>query len=84
MGPSTNAALRYARSGKPLVVAADLAADDHQRGLQAKNGCGTRVWRRTVVVYLNLRAFLASASLSERVFFFGRFKRGYRVWQVVH
>jgi hypothetical protein len=31
-----------------------------------------------------LRAFLPSASLSERVVFVGRFKNGYRVWQVVH
>jgi len=84
IGPSTNAALRYARSGKPQVVAADLAADDHQRGPQAKYECGTRVWRRTVVVYITLRAFLPSASLSEKVFFVGRFRRGYRVWQVVH
>ena len=84
IGPSANAALRYARSGKPQVVAADLAADDHQRGPQAKYECGTRVWRRTVVVYITLRAFLPSASLSERVLFVGRFKRGYRVWQIVH
>ena len=84
IGPSTNAAMRYARSGKAQVVAADLAADDHQRGLQAKYECGGRVWRRTVVVYITLRAFVPSASLSEKVFFVGRFKRGYRVWQVVH
>jgi hypothetical protein len=84
IGPSTKAALRYVKSGKPQVVAADLAAGDHQRGGQAKYECGTRVWRRTVVVYVTLRAFLPSASLSEKVFFVGRFKRGYRVWQVVH
>jgi hypothetical protein len=83
IGPSTKAALRYAKSGKPQVVAADLAASDHQRGGQAKYECGTRVWRRTVVVYITLRAFLPSASLSEKVFFVGRFRRGYRVWQVV-
>ena len=84
IGPSTNAALRYAKSGKPQVVAADLAAGDHQRGPQAKHECGTHVWRRTVVVYITLRAFLPSASLSEKVFFVGRVKRGYHVWQVVH
>jgi hypothetical protein len=84
IGPSTNAALRYAKLGKPQVVAADLAADDRQRGPQAKYECGTRVWRRTVVVYITLRAFLPSESLSQKVFFVGRFKGGYRVWQVVH
>jgi hypothetical protein len=84
IGPSTNAALRFAKAGKPQVAAADLATGDRQRGPQAKYECGTRVWRRTVVVYITLRAFLPSASLSEKVFFVGRFKHGYRVWQVVH
>lgn len=84
IGPSANAALRYARSGKPQVVAADLATGDHQRGGEAKFECGTRVWRRSVVVYVTLRAYLPSASLSQRVFFVGRFKQGYRVWQLVH
>ena len=42
------------------------------------------MWRRTVVVYITRRAFKNSASLSESVFFVGRFKGGYRVWQVVH
>lgn len=84
IGPSAKAAVRYAKSGRPQVVAADLATVDHQRGGEAKYDCGTRVWRRTVVVYITLRAFLPSASLSEKVFFVGRFKSGYRVWQVVH
>lgn len=84
LGASANAALRLAKSGKPQVVAADLAADDHQRGGEAKFECGTRVWRRSVVVYITLRAYLPSASLSEKVFFMGRFEHGYRVWQVVH
>jgi hypothetical protein len=42
------------------------------------------VWRRTVVVYLTLRAFEPSASLSQKVYFVGRFRAGYRVWEVVH
>jgi hypothetical protein len=50
----------------------------------AKTECGTQVWRRTVVVYITLRAFLPSASLSERVSFVSRFRNGYRVWQIVH
>ena len=50
----------------------------------AKAECGARVWRRTVVVYITLRAFLPSASLSERVSFVSRFRTGYRVWQIVY
>ena len=42
------------------------------------------MWRRTVVVYVTLRRFEPSGSLSENVFFVGRFRTGYRVWQVVH
>jgi hypothetical protein len=78
------AALRYARSGNPQVVRADLATADHDRGGGARFDCGTRVWRRTVVVYITRRAFKNNASLSESVFFVGRFNGGYRVWQVVH
>jgi hypothetical protein len=85
IGPASTAAIRSIRpSDRPLVVSAALAPDDRGRGPEAKFECGARVWRRTVVVYVTLRAFLPSASLSERVVFVGRFKSGYRVWQVVH
>ena len=85
MGPAVEAALRReSASARPRVISADLATDDHERGPEAKFECGGRIWRRTVVVYITLRAFLPSASLSERVDFVGRFKDGYRVWQVVH
>ena len=84
IGPSAAAALRFARSGDPQVDRADLATVDYERGGEARVDCGTRVWRRTVVVYITLRAFKDSASLAERVFFVGRFGNGYRVWQVVH
>ena len=85
IGPATKAAVRRERPAeRPRVVSADLATTDHERGPEAKVECGTRAWRRTVVVYITLRAFLPSASLSERVDFVGRFKGGYRVWQVVH
>ncbi len=82
---ASTAALRgeSARS-KPLVVSATLATADRERGLEARYECGRRVWRRTVVVYITLRAFLPSASLAERVDFVGRFRDGYHVWQVVH
>jgi hypothetical protein len=85
IGPASAAALRSTRpSDRPRVVSAALASDDRGRGPEAKFECGARVWRRTVVVYITLRRFLPSASLSERVDFVGRFKSGYRVWQVVH
>jgi hypothetical protein len=85
IGPASAAALRATRpSERPRVVSAALAPDDRGRGPEAKFECGARVSRRTVVVYITLRAFLPSASLSERVVFVGRFKSGYRVWQVVH
>jgi hypothetical protein len=50
----------------------------------AKRECGVRVWRRTIVVYIDLRAFHPSASLSERVSYVSRFRTGYRVWEIVH
>jgi hypothetical protein len=85
IGPASAAAIRSTHpSDRPRVVSAALATDDRGRGAEAKFECGARVWRRTVVVHITLRAFLPSASLSERVVFVGRFKRGYSVWQVVH
>jgi hypothetical protein len=85
IGLAARAAFRFTRpADRPQVVSADLATDDPGRGAEAKFECGARVWRRTVVVDINLRAFFPSASLSERVVFVGRFKSGYRVWQVVH
>jgi hypothetical protein len=85
IGPATTAALRYLKaSSRPQVVSATLAPRDQQRGPQAKFSCGTRVWRRTVVVYAVDRAALPAQSASQRVFFVGRFTSGYRVWQVVH
>ena len=72
-----------ARSSRPLVVAASLASAD-ERGQIARRECGRTVLERTVVVHIQLRAFLPSASLSERVSFVGRFAGGYRVWQIAH
>jgi hypothetical protein len=85
IGPATTAALRYSKAtSRPQVVSALLATADRSRGGGAKFECGARVYRRTVVVYVTDRAALPSQSLSERVFFVGRFSSGYRVWQVVH
>jgi hypothetical protein len=85
IGPAAAAALaREDPKSRPLVVAAISAPGDTNRGPIAKRQCGTTVWQRTIVVYIRLRAFGRSASLSSRVDFVGRFKGGYRVWQVVH
>ena len=70
---------------RPIVVAAAVATADRERGPSAKVSCGATAWRRTVVVYITRRAFVkTSTSISERVDFVGRFKDGYRVWQIVH
>jgi hypothetical protein len=83
--PAMAAALRFEDPhSKPLVLGASLATVDRRRGPAAKLECGARVWRRTVVVYVRLRALLPSQSLSQSVLFVGRFRNGYRVWQVAH
>ena len=85
VAPATAAAIAHeAPKSRPLVVSASIATADRERGPEAKRLCGTAVWQRTVVVYIKLRAYAFSASLSERVDFVGRFRDGYRVWQVVH
>lgn len=84
IGPATEAALRFVpRSDRPQVTGARFAIADEQRGAIAKFSCGTRVWRRTIVVYVRARAFLPAQSASGPVFFVGRVASGYRVWQVV-
>jgi hypothetical protein len=85
IGSAVRAALRYEKAtSRPQVRAALFAAADHDRGPEAKFSCGTRVWQRTIVVYILDRAMLPSESLSQRVFFVGRFRTGYYVWQIVH
>jgi hypothetical protein len=85
IGAAVAAALRFERpSARPQVRGATLAIEDASRGAQAKFSCGTRVWQRTVVVYVLDRAMLPAASASQRVYFVGRFAEGYRVWQIVH
>ena len=85
IGASAAAALRYGqKAARPQVRSAMLAIADGQRGRQAKYSCGVRVWQRTVVVYVLDRASLPAESASQRVYFVGRFRDGYHVWQVVH
>ena len=85
IGAATTAALRYGqKTSRPQVRAAVFAVADRERGEQARYSCGVRVWRRTIVVYVLDRASLPAQSASQRVFFVGRFRGGYHVWQVVH
>jgi hypothetical protein len=85
VGAAIAAALRYEKpSARPQVRGATLAIEDPGRGPQAKFSCGARVQQRTVVVYILDRAMLPAESASQRVYFVGRFKSGYRVWQIVH
>jgi hypothetical protein len=85
IGASAAAALKYEKkTSRPQVRTATFATADKERGPQAKYSCGVRVWQRTVVVYVVERAMLPAQSASQRVYFVGRFKSGYQVWQVVH
>ena len=85
IAPASRAALAHEKpSSQPQVTGAVSAPTDVQRGDMAKRECGARVWRRTIVVYIDLRAFHPSASLSERVSYVSRFRTGYRVWEIVH
>ncbi len=85
IAPATRAALaREKPSSRGQVTGALFASMDPSRGGPARTQCGRRAWRRTVVVYIDLRAFHPSASLSKRVTYVARFRNGYRVWQIVH
>jgi hypothetical protein len=83
--PSVRAVVRFANGGiRPAGAYALRATADRLRGPEARYACGTRVWRRTIVVYLRNDAILPVESMSERAFFVGRVASGYRVWQIVH
>jgi hypothetical protein len=85
IAPASRVALaREKPSARPQVTGAVFARTDTNRGPQAGKLCGAKARARTVVVYIDLRAFHPSASLSERVSFVARFRNGYRVWAVAH
>jgi len=85
IGAATTAAMQFEKkASRPQVRGALFAVADTQRGPQAKYSCGTRVWERTIVVYILDRATLPAESLSQRVYFVGRFADGYHVWQLAH
>jgi hypothetical protein len=82
--PAIAAAVKFIDpKDKPFPLGASLATADIRRGPAARHECGDRVWRRTVVVYLQLRRFPPNQSRSSGVVFVGRFRHGYRVWQRV-
>jgi len=85
IAPASKAAFaREKPSSRPQVTGAVLAKNDTERGPQAGHECDAKARARTVVVYIDLRAFHPSASLSERVSFVARFRGGYRVWEIAH
>jgi hypothetical protein len=84
ISPAAAALAAEPARNRPLVMRAALATADRERGPEAKYDCGAPAWRRTVVVYITLRALSNSPSPSERVDFVGRFADGYHVWEVVH
>jgi hypothetical protein len=85
IAPSSAAALRAVpRRERPQVTGARFAIHDEVRGPIARHHCGAAVWRRTVVVYIQRRAYLPAISASSGVYFVGRFRTGYRVWWAVH
>ncbi|TML36549.1 MAG: hypothetical protein E6G25_10685 [Actinobacteria bacterium] len=84
IGPASRAAVARERtSSRPQVVQAEIASDE-ERGGMVKHQCGSKDASRTVVVYITLRKFLPSASLSERVSFVSHFRSGWRVWEIAH
>ena len=85
IAPAARAAIaREKAESRPQVTKAVVASSDLRgRGAQVKQ-CGQRTLGRTVVVYITLRKFLPSASLSERVSFVSRFRSGWRVWAIAH
>ncbi|HEX2085853.1 MAG TPA: hypothetical protein VHF89_09235 [Solirubrobacteraceae bacterium] len=89
IAPATRAALRgFDARDRPQVVGAAIADREFDRAGQVGQSCGPRVAARSVVVALHLRAFdhgpNRSASLAQRTVVVGRFRTGWRVWEVLH
>ena len=74
----------YRGSGPAVVVRSALAPHAGARGDEVSAQCGTRVFRRTVVVDLLFPKMLPSASLSQGTVFVSRSGAGYQVWEVAH
>jgi hypothetical protein len=84
IAPATKAALAAEDAAtKPQVVGAWLASSDPNWGADVKSQCGGTARKKTVVVYINLRVY-NSASLSSRVDFVARYRKGYEVWETAH
>ncbi len=65
------------------ITRAVLASRDRTRGAYATK-CGRSVRARSVVVHLEFPAMKPSSSLSEGVVLVARFRRGFRVWALLH
>ena len=68
----------------PVVTQSSLAPYASARGSEVRRQCGSRAFRRTVVVGLLFPKELPSASLSQGTVFVSLFATGYRVWEVAH
>lgn len=83
---AAHAALRneHDRDRSTVVAAAVASKDTSGRGAIARNWCGRKVARRTIVVTIDRRRFAGSASLSSAVYFVSRMPAGYGVWGQPH
>jgi len=67
-----------------VAVRSALAPHAGPRGDEVNAQCGTRVFRRTVVVDLFFPKMLPSAPLTKGTDFVSPSGTGYRVWEVAH
>ncbi len=74
----------YRGLGAAIVTQSNLASYAAARGPEVRHQCGSRAFRRTVVVGLLFPRELPSASLSQGTVFVSLFPTGYRVWEVAH
>lgn len=82
---ASKAALRREpRAVRPRVMRARIAVFDKSRGPHVRAMCGERAATRTVIVYVQRRAYLPAQSASQGVHFVSRFPGGFRVWFVAH
>ena len=89
IGPASRAALRAERPvDRPQIRDAAIASLNFDRSPQVTHNCGRRIAARSIVVTILRRAYQSgpkqSASLSQGVVVVGRFRSGWRVWDVLH
>ncbi len=73
---------------RPQVISAAVATERVDRARFVRNACGRHVAARSVVVSVYRRAYDGapnnSASLAQGTVVVGRFKSGWRIWEVLH